>query len=234
VQKTDLPDPALLESELYYIITVTNHGPSQADEVVLVDSLPQGVSFVRANPPPDEQPNPSTLKWNLGSLIPDETRQFTITTFVESWAEHILTNTVAVNSTTPDPNTTNNQDSEVTIAGIPTGVMVNRFLAQLLDPWTAVIEWSTTSEQGNAGFEIFRASSNDFENAEMVYAVEAAGTGLAGSQYQFEDTIAGNGQWWYWLIQISDNNESVTYGPIRVTRFKIMLPLIINQWSLNR
>jgi len=234
VQKTDLPDPALLESELYYLITVTNHGPSQADEVVLVDSLPQGVSFVRANPPPDEQPNPSTLKWNLGSLIPDETRQFTITTFVESWAEHILTNTVAVNSTTPDPNTSNNQDSEVTIAGIPTGVMVNRFLAQLLDPWTAVIEWSTTSEQGNAGFEIFRASSNDFESAEMVYAVEAAGTGLAGSQYQFEDTIAGNGQWWYWLIQISDNNESVTYGPIRVTRFKIMLPLIINQWSLNR
>lgn len=46
--KTDSPDPVLAGQTLTYEITVANAGPSTATDVLVLDELPQGVTFVSA------------------------------------------------------------------------------------------------------------------------------------------------------------------------------------------
>jgi uncharacterized repeat protein (TIGR01451 family) len=48
VTKTDSADPAIRDNPLEYTLTVENHGPRQARDVELVDTLPGSVSFEAA------------------------------------------------------------------------------------------------------------------------------------------------------------------------------------------
>jgi uncharacterized repeat protein (TIGR01451 family) len=48
VSKTDSPDPVGLNGNITYAITLTNNGPSDAQSVVLTDSVPAGTTFVSA------------------------------------------------------------------------------------------------------------------------------------------------------------------------------------------
>lgn len=49
ITKTDTPDPVLAGEEVFYTVTVTNDGPDDAQDVVVVDDLPDEVVFLEAN-----------------------------------------------------------------------------------------------------------------------------------------------------------------------------------------
>jgi uncharacterized repeat protein (TIGR01451 family) len=73
VEKTGSTSPVTPGGVMTYSLTVTNDGPSDAEDVVVTDTLPAEVTFIAANPPQAGGPNP--LVWNLGTLTPGESRE---------------------------------------------------------------------------------------------------------------------------------------------------------------
>jgi uncharacterized repeat protein (TIGR01451 family) len=90
-----------------FTITVNNAGPSDAQQVVVTDTLPVGLEYVRATPTPTTL---APLTWDLGTIAVDESAEILLTVRVTSQLTETLTNTVAVDSVTPDPVADDNED----------------------------------------------------------------------------------------------------------------------------
>ncbi len=117
VAKADDPDPVIVGTILTYTLVVTNYGPSDAQNVVVSDTLPSEVTFVAADPGQSAGPNP--LVWNLGTLAVGESRRLTVTVRVLVTTTGVFTNAVTVGSDTPDDNPANNEDEEPTTPLVP-------------------------------------------------------------------------------------------------------------------
>ena len=120
VTKTDSPDPVLAGDDLTYTITVSNGGPSSAQDVVITDTLPAGVTFVEG-----VDGNGTTVctliqvdevVCELGTLAPGASVTVYITVTVDPGLPDTtnLVNTVTVDASTPDPDPANDTDSEST------------------------------------------------------------------------------------------------------------------------
>jgi len=101
--------------ELIYTITVINNGPSDAEGVTVVDTLPTNVDYVSNTDGCVEGPS-GTLTCNLGDLAAGAARSFTVTTDVDGGANpgSTLLNNVQVSSLTDDANAANDTDSAST------------------------------------------------------------------------------------------------------------------------
>ena len=95
-----------------WTITVVNRGPNTAENVVVNDTLPNGLKVLRL--PENCKQNGNTIIWNIGSLEVDSPVSITLLTQV--LVEGNITNIVVVNSTTPDTNETNNIANNTTVA----------------------------------------------------------------------------------------------------------------------
>jgi len=104
VTKTASPDPVEVDGDITYTITVTNRGPGTASNVVLVDTLPNGVTFVSDTGGCDEVDGVVTC--DLGPLASGEFAEIDID--ATAAAAGLLTNTVAVASDASDPVPANN------------------------------------------------------------------------------------------------------------------------------
>ena len=98
------PDPAFLDRDTTYTLTVTNLGPETAYNVVLTDVLPPNVSFASASPG-CIYTNGSVI-CNLGTLLLNGATNVSIT--VNPSTTDSLTNLVSLASVTSDPATNNN------------------------------------------------------------------------------------------------------------------------------
>jgi uncharacterized repeat protein (TIGR01451 family) len=111
VSTVDEPDPVYPGGTLTYTLTVANSGPSDADGVILTDTLPTEVNLVSIT---------TTLgtcegtNCTLGTIIAGGSANVTLETTVAITATGIITNTAQVSSLEPDPDTTNNIDYETT------------------------------------------------------------------------------------------------------------------------
>ena len=111
ITMSDSPDPVIAGKYLRYEINVTNNGPGYARNVNVTDALPGGVVFSSASP----SPNGSTgmiYWWNFTGI--EANSSILISMCVSTDASGSLENTVNVTSATPDPNETNNADTEYT------------------------------------------------------------------------------------------------------------------------
>ncbi len=117
VVKRDDPDPAWPGGTLVYTLVYTNNGPSDAQNVLVTDTLPVEVTFVAADPAPAGGPNP--LVWNLGALPAGASGQIVITTTVNSDVTEPFTNLVTIGADTPESDTDNNDDDESTGVLVP-------------------------------------------------------------------------------------------------------------------
>jgi uncharacterized repeat protein (TIGR01451 family) len=94
-----------------FTLAVTNNGPSNATGVTVNDLLPSGYSYVSNLPSIGSYNNVSGV-WTIGNLANGAGATLQITATVN--ASGFYLNNASVTGNQPDPNTTNNQDSEST------------------------------------------------------------------------------------------------------------------------
>lgn len=108
VTKSAQPTLAVPGERLTYTITVTNLGPANAENVTLFDAIPPELSAVEFSVDGGATWNAWTNPYLLGQLTAGQSRTVLIRGIVSAAASGIISNTVVVTSTTPDPNPDNN------------------------------------------------------------------------------------------------------------------------------
>ncbi|WKT58384.1 hypothetical protein QVH35_02860 [Candidatus Nitrosotenuis chungbukensis] len=99
---------------LLYTITVTNDGPSDADHIIITDSLPSGVTFNAPTSSPEcsfDSQNNNAICHLTNPIPPGESHIVTMNVTVNSSTTGTLTNTATVTSDSTDPYQGNNQAS---------------------------------------------------------------------------------------------------------------------------
>jgi uncharacterized repeat protein (TIGR01451 family) len=117
VVKVDSPTTVLAGNQITYTMTVSNGGPSAADNVVLTDVLPAGTTFVSVNASQGTASNNAgTVTANLGTIAAGGSATVTlIVSTLSSLADNAnVNNTATVTSDYLDTDPTNNTDSTVT------------------------------------------------------------------------------------------------------------------------
>ncbi|OYN96869.1 hypothetical protein CGZ96_11275 [Enemella evansiae] len=109
ISKTSTPATQTAGSNVTYNVTVTNNGPSTAQGVQFVDTLPAGVSYVSSAPPSGTTCSVSgrTVTCTIGSLANGASVTVPITTTIAPATTAAQVNTATVSSTTSDYNTAN-------------------------------------------------------------------------------------------------------------------------------
>src|SRR5215471_19022121 len=122
LSKRASPDPAVAGDDLFYTLTVTNHGPNDVPDVSVTDTLPSQVQFVTDDHNACTEGPPGTLTCNFGKVPNGATSTIVIDTKVNanavSNAGHPIgiTNSAKVSSVKViDPNPNNNDASASTI-----------------------------------------------------------------------------------------------------------------------
>jgi len=106
ISKSDLIDPTPASGPVHYNILVNNAGPSDAQNVVVTDTLPAGVTFIDSSAGCTESGGIVTCA--LGSFAASSSRQVSIIGQVDFGIVGTITNQVTVTSDTDDPNGNNN------------------------------------------------------------------------------------------------------------------------------
>ncbi|MCS6920655.1 MAG: DUF11 domain-containing protein, partial [Elioraea sp.] len=115
------PAEAVREEQIAYSLTARNIGTTAAQDVVVADTLPDGVTFVSADPPPSSV-NGRTLTWNLGAVDAGAARSIALMVDVLASAPDALTNVGEVRASN-DGNAANNR-AEATTSLVRTNVAV--------------------------------------------------------------------------------------------------------------
>lgn len=127
ISKDASPKPATAGQPVTFTLTVTNDGPSDAQNVAFADEMPEGFVITAGNQPSGWTCSTDTdnrvRSCQTPTLAMGDTATFTITATVPSTGANSsgdVTNTVAVTSSTPDPAPANNTGS-VTFTVLPDG-----------------------------------------------------------------------------------------------------------------
>ena len=135
----------LATSNLVYVISVTNYGPSSASSVVVTDSLPVGVTFVSATG--NGANNSGVVNWSLGTLTSGQVTNLSV--IVTAPASGSLTNVAVVSSPTGDPDSTNNATLPVVTAVTPVAdVAVFKTASTNVNAGSAVLYTITATNMG--------------------------------------------------------------------------------------
>ena len=126
VAKTAGSGPFTVGQQITYTLTVTNHGPSDDPDVVLVDQLPAGMTFVSASVPPASQSS-GRLTFRLGTLAVGASA--TVIVVARADDAGTLVNQASASGALPDLVSSNDAASLATTVSqtAPTVVSLQRF-----------------------------------------------------------------------------------------------------------
>ena len=108
VVKTATPTSVKVGDLLTYTIVVSNAGPSNAENVIVIDNVSSSLTGVEFSIDGGLTWNPWTGSYNIGILANGVSRTILIRGIVNSTASGCIANAANVISTTPDPNLLNN------------------------------------------------------------------------------------------------------------------------------
>ena len=117
IKKTGNPDPVAPGDNLTYTLTITNHGPNEAENVVVKDN----VSGILQDPEyslDGGEWKPWNGEVNLGNMGVNKSIQISIRGKVDPSISGNVSNTAEVTSNTSDPDPNDNSDTEETLVGI--------------------------------------------------------------------------------------------------------------------
>ena len=83
-----------------------------------------------------------------------------------------------------------------------------------------ILEWTTETETDNQGWNIYRATTDDLNEAVMINLslIPGHGTTSGSNDYKFtDDTVINGVSYYYWLESIDYSGESEFYGSISAT-----------------
>ena len=115
VSSIDAPDPAAVNMQVTYTITVYNSSASSALNVVMSDTLPAGANFVSVATSQGSCPQMSPLTCNLGTLTGFNSAVISIV--VTPTVQGVLNNTARVTTSSFDPDLSNNTATSTTTVG---------------------------------------------------------------------------------------------------------------------
>ena len=119
ITKADDVDPIVAGNTLTYTIQVNNAGPDLADNVVVTDTLPAGVTLVSTSGCAEDPNGVGTC--SMGDIAASGSAQFTVQVTVDTATAGLITNQAGVTSASNDGNPGNNSISEgTTVQGIGT------------------------------------------------------------------------------------------------------------------
>ncbi|MCP4594411.1 MAG: DUF11 domain-containing protein, partial [bacterium] len=117
ITKMDSSDPLAAGADLTWTVTVNNAGPSDAQQVVVTDTLPAGVTFVSTSACAEDPNGVPTC--TLGTIPAGSSKQYAIAVTVDLDTVGLITNQASVTSDTPEANPGNESTSvETTIIGV--------------------------------------------------------------------------------------------------------------------
>jgi hypothetical protein len=103
------------------------------------------------------------------------------------------------------------------ISTSPLGVFLASFTAQG-GADRVTVTWETVGEQGNAGFNLYRADSATGPLTLLAYVPSQAPGAGQGFAYSYEDLAVQPGQtWWYTLEDVSLSGATTLHGPVSAT-----------------
>ncbi|GIX00173.1 MAG: hypothetical protein KatS3mg111_3505 [Pirellulaceae bacterium] len=146
ITKVDSADPVIAGNSFTYTITVTNNGPSDAANTVVIDDIPDGIQITSATasagtvtiPTSAQDTDPTNsddLTVNLGTVADGDTVTITVNATVLPGTRGDLTNTVSVTSDSIESNSADNSASETTAVNANIDLQVTK--ADNVDPVVA-------------------------------------------------------------------------------------------------
>ena len=173
ITKSDSPDPVNAGATLTYTIIVSNAGPANAENVVVTDTLPTGVTFVSTSGCA-ESPAGGVPACSLGIIPAGSSKQYTITvTTPPSGGE--INNSATVSSSTIDPNNENNTASQQTTVTAVADLSITK--SDNPDPVDAGSTLTYTLNVSNAGPSAATSITVTDTLPSRVTYVSALGTG---------------------------------------------------------
>ena len=108
VTKTVDDSEVTVGDDVTFTVEVTNNGPNTARNVVVDETLPDGLTFVSTSPSQGSY-DEADSSYDVGNLASGETATLELTATIEDTTD--LENVATATSDTPDPDDTNNEDS---------------------------------------------------------------------------------------------------------------------------
>ena len=112
VLKTATPVFTNIGGQIQFTIQVKNNGPDSANNIVVRDYLPAGVTFVSSNVPPGTTYDPGTGTWNIPTLASNASLSLLLTA-VNNNAAAVTNLAAIISSGSTDTNLANNTNSVV-------------------------------------------------------------------------------------------------------------------------
>jgi uncharacterized repeat protein (TIGR01451 family) len=118
ISLTGLPDPTVVSSNVTYLVSVSNLGPSPATDVSVNDFLPANVPVLSTNATQGAVSiSGTTLSWTVGALASGA--RATLTIVVATTTNGVLSTSATVSGAQTDPNLANNSASATTVVAAP-------------------------------------------------------------------------------------------------------------------
>ena len=165
-----------------WTISVINYGPSIAFNAYVDDILPNGLEIIGFPTYKKGQYVEKTGRWTIGNMAVGETQTFVVTTRVTITGKNI-TNVAVVNSTTPDPDPTNNEDND-TVEFNP-DIVIEKLVSSQKTYHGDVISWTIL------------VTNNGPNDAHNVYVIDKLPSGLVykNSTATIGSYIPTTGRW---------------------------------------